>query len=129
MDQIRFVVARQEHPTDKETAEAISISPDTVKYWKRNGAPIDETCTLMALDGLIVASDLRRRNLAKAMMVKVSGLDLEDDERLRQSVASEIIEWELGKAKQGLEHSGEVTVTHVQDLTDEQLTFIATRSG
>lgn len=105
VDQIRFVVARQEHNTDKEAAEDLGISPDTVKSWKRKDIPIDRACALLASDGLIVATNIRRRNLSKAMLVKVTGLDSED-ERLRQGVATEIIEWEMGRAKQGVEHSG-----------------------
>ena len=128
-DQIRFVVARQEHNTDKDAALSIGMRPGLVYAWRRDGAPIDEAVRLMALDGLVVAQHIRRRNLAKAMMVKVSGLDLQDDERLRQSVASEIIEWELGKAKQGIEHSGDVQLTHVHDLTDDQLAAIAARGS
>jgi len=98
-DQIRFVVKRQETPTDYEAAEAIGISPSTVKNWKYKGAPIDDAVKLMAADGIVIARELRRRNLAKAMAVKVAGLDSES-ERVRQSVATEVIEWEMGKAKQ-----------------------------
>jgi hypothetical protein len=104
-DQIRFVVARQEFATDKETAEAIGVKPATVSDWKYKGAPIDDAVRLMALDGIVVATELRRRNLAKAMAVKVAGLD-ESDARLRQGVATEIIEWEMGKATQKSEVSG-----------------------
>lgn len=105
-DQIRFVVARQECPTDKEAAESIEIDPSTVCYWKRKGAPVDDAVRLMAMDGLIVARHIRRRSLAKAMMVKAAGLDT-NDERLRQNVATEIIEWEMGKATQKQEITGE----------------------
>lgn len=111
-DQIRFVVKRQECATDREAAEAIGISPSTVKNWKYDGAPVDDAVRLMATDGLVVASELRRRSLAKAMGVKVKGLDSES-ERIRQGVASEIIEWEMGRAKQPVEHSGNV-VARVQ---------------
>ena len=104
-DQIRFVVARQEFSTDKEAAEAIGVKPDTVYQWKHKGHPIDEAVRLMAMDGIIVASELRRRNLAKAMAVKVAGLD-SSEERTRQSVSTEIIEWEMGKATQRQEVSG-----------------------
>lgn len=99
IDQIRFVVARQEFSTDKAAAESIEISPDTVKRWKREGVPIDEVVRLMVADGLVVAMHMRRRNLAKAMLVKIAGLDGSDD-ALRQRVATEIIEWEMGKAMQ-----------------------------
>lgn len=72
----------------------------------------------MAMDGIIVARTLRRRNLAKAMAVKVAGLDL-DDAKLRQSTATEIIEWEMGKATQRQEvtgaDAGPLTVVYVND--------------
>ena len=105
-DQIRFVIGRQECATDKETAEMIGVSPATVKGWKAKGAPIDDAVRLMALDGVVVARELRRRHLAKAMAVKVAGLE-SDAEKLRQDVATEIIEWEMGKATQRQELTGE----------------------
>lgn len=104
-DQIRFIVARQEFSTDKEAAESIGIKPNTVSQWKTKKVPIDKAARLMALDGLVTAQYIRRRNLAKAMAVKVSGLD-SDGEKVRQDVASEIIEWEMGKAMQRNEHGG-----------------------
>jgi DNA-binding transcriptional regulator YdaS (Cro superfamily) len=97
--QIRFVVARQETKSDKDAAALIGVSPSTVKQWD-NKAQVDEAVRLMIYDGVVTARELRRRNLAKAMAIKVSGLDIEDDERLRQNVATEIIEGELGKPKQ-----------------------------
>ena len=109
-DQIRFVVARNEFATDKETAEAIGVKPSTVKRWKYDGAPIDQAVRLMALDGIVVASELRRRNLAKAMAVKVAGLD-SIKENTRQGVATEIIEWEMGKATQRNETKVQAEVT------------------
>ena len=98
-NQKRFIIARQEHTTDKEAALSIDISPDTVKNWKYNGAPIDNIVALMANDGVVMALHLRRKALAKAMAVKVAGLDSEN-EKVRQDVATEVIEWELGKATQ-----------------------------
>lgn len=109
VDQVRYIVARQEFSKDKDAAEAIGVNPATVKRWKYEGAPIDEAVRMMALDGLVIARELRRRNLAKAMAVKVAGLDYDDD-RLRQSVSTEIIEWEMGKAAQKIEQSGERNV-------------------
>lgn len=105
IDQMRFVVNRLEHTTDKDAAIATGVSPSTVKDWKYKGAPIDEAVRLMAQDGLIIAQHIRRKNLAKAMLVKVAGLDI-SDERLKQMVATEIIEWEMGKAKQTQEITG-----------------------
>lgn len=110
-DQIRFVVARQEFSKDKDAARSVRVSAATVKRWKQEGVPIDLAVRQMATDGVIVARELRRRNLAKAMAVKVKGLDSADD-KLRQSVATEVIEWELGKATQKNEtkHTGEVDI-------------------
>ncbi len=116
-DQIRFVVARQECATDKEAAEAIGIKPDTVYHWPD---AVKEAVRLMASDGIVVATHVRRRNLAKAMLAKVAGLD-SMDENVRQRVATEIIEWEMGKAKQPIdqhtEHSGSVVVVSWDDAT------------
>ena len=104
-DQKRFLVARLECSKDKDAAKMIGVSENTVKAWKYKGAPIDEALDLMACDGIVFARHVRRRSLAKAIMVKKAGLD-SDDEGLRQKVATEFIEWEMGKATQRSEHSG-----------------------
>lgn len=101
-DQIRFVIARQDVSTDKEAAEGIGIKPNTVYNWP---AVVKEAVQLVAADGLVVAQHIRSRNVAKAMQVKVTGLD-SDDERVRQGVATEVIEWEMGKATQHQEITG-----------------------
>ena len=106
LDQVRFVVARQEFSTDKEAAESIGIKPDTVYRWPD---AVKDAVRLMAFDGLVTAQHLRRRALAKAMLVKIRGLDSED-EHLRQRVATEIVEWEMGRAKQTQEVQGSVSV-------------------
>lgn len=95
-EQIRFVITRQEYSSDKDAAEAMGLKPNTVYHWPDT---VRDAVKLMAADGLIVAQHIRRRNLAKAMMVKVAGLDSKD-ERIRQNAATEIIEWEMGKAAQ-----------------------------
>ena len=101
-DQIRFAVARQECATDKEAAEAVGISVRTVYNWPD---VVKDAVRLMAFDGLVVAAHVRRRNLAKAMQVKVAGLD-DEDAGLRQRVATEIIDWEMGRPTQRQEVSG-----------------------
>jgi hypothetical protein len=105
--QIRFIVARNETKSDKDAAEMIGISPGYVKQWNVDGskALIDEALVLMAHDGVITALEIRRRNLAKAMAVKAAALD-SDNEKIRQDAATEIIEWELGKATQRSELTG-----------------------
>ena len=67
-DQLRFVVARQDFKTDKEAAESLDMKPDTVYHW---GPEVKQAVQLMANDGLIMAHHIRRKNLAKAMLVKV----------------------------------------------------------
>ena len=123
-DQIRFVVARQECSSDIEAAEVIGVSPATVKSWKYRGAPIDDAVRLMASDGVVVAKELRRRNLAKAMAVKVAGLD-SSKEQTRQGVATEIIEWEMGRAAQKQELTGLIKNLDISALTNEQLERLA----
>jgi len=122
-DQMRFVVARQECATDREAAEAIGIKPNTAYGWRYDGAPIDEAVCLMAADGLVMAQEVRRRALAKAMLVKTAGLDNEND-RIAQGVATEIIEWEMGKATQHIEATGKgggpIETKDVDGVTDEE---------
>jgi hypothetical protein len=115
-DQIRFVVARQDCATDKEAAMAIGIKPDTAYHWP---PIVKEAVRLMTEDGLSVARHVRRRNLAKAMLVKVGGLD-SGDESLRQRVATEIIEWEMGRAQQPIEHGGGVTIYLPDNQRDDK---------
>jgi hypothetical protein len=102
VDQVRYVIARMDYPTKGEAAQAIGIKPDTAYRW--NG-DVERAVELMAMDALESAKVVRRRNLLKAVAVKVKGLDSRD-ESLRQKVASEIIEWELGKAGASLELTG-----------------------
>ena len=125
-DQIRFAIARNEYSTDKATAEAIGLKPDTVYHWPD---VVRGAVRLMAGDGVVTALHLRKRSLAKAMAVKVKGLDSKD-ERLRQSVATEVVEWELGKATQTqkTEHSGEVDI-HLDDARDRLAQFIARQAA
>ena len=117
-DQLRYVVARQEYPTKKEAAEAIGLEPNTVYKW--NGV-VEEAAKLIALEALDAARAIRRRNLIKAIMVKMAGLD-SADEATRQRVATEIIEWEMGKATNKTElfgkDGGPVRVSTVEVIKD-----------
>lgn len=95
-NQLRFVVAMKECSTKKEAAKAIDLEPNTVYGWPKI---VDDAVRLVALSEEEAARAIRKRSLVKAIMVKVSGLD-SDDEGTRQKTATEIIEWELGKASQ-----------------------------
>jgi hypothetical protein len=101
-DQLRFVVARQECATDRDAARMIKMSESTVYRWPDI---VKRAVDLMAHDGIKTALHIRRKSVAKAMLVKVKGLD-SGDERVRQSAATEIIEWEMGKAEQPVSSSG-----------------------
>ena len=93
-EQLRYVVARQQVSTDKEAAQMIGIRrPQTVSEW---GEPVKRAVELMALDGVHVAREILRRSLPKAMAVKSAGLE-SNNERVRQDVATEIIDREMGK--------------------------------
>jgi len=94
VDQVRYVIARMDYPTKGEAATAIGLKPDTVYRW--NGE-VERAVELMALNTIESAKAIRVRNLLKAVAVKVKGLDSKD-EKIRQTVATELIEWELGKA-------------------------------
>jgi len=99
IDQLRFVTARMNVSTDKEAAAAIGVSPDIVSYWKKQGYPIDEAVKLLIHDGLVLSRTILRRSVAEAAAVKRAGL-YSDDEKVRQSAATEVLDRELGKAMQ-----------------------------
>ena len=95
-NQRRFVVAMQECATKKEGAELIGIEPDTVYRWPHL---VDDALKALSDDIETAVLDIIHSAAAKAAMVKTAGLD-SDDERLRQAVATEIIERVIGKVVQ-----------------------------
>jgi len=106
VEQIRFVIARLDTDTDKDACGCAGLNYNTFRNTPREKRElINQAIALMSFDGLVTALHLRRRALAKAMAIKLAGLD-NRDERVRQAVATEIIEWELGKATQRQEHTG-----------------------
>lgn len=98
-DQLRFVVAMQECRSKKEAAKNLKINIGTIYNWP---AIVDEAISLLALDITEAARQMRKSALAKAVAVKIAGLD-SDDEAIRQKAATEIIEAELGKPAQALD--------------------------
>ena len=102
-EQRTYALARLDFATDTEVAAELGWKVQKIYNWRSSGAPIDEAVLQMQNDGIQFALFERRRALGKAMKVKVSGLGSED-EKVRQNVATEIIEWELGKAQQRMEH-------------------------
>lgn len=106
-NQRRFCVAMLECNTKAEAAEMIDIKPDTVYRW---GDEVDETIDLMVSDAKEAAVGMLTGALHKAVMVKLAGMD-EDDPRIRQGAASEVIDRVLGKATQPSEIKGEIAHT------------------
>ncbi len=104
-EQIRFLTARMGCVSDREAARQIGINIQAPYKWRIHDVPIDEALSLLEQDSLSLARHLRKHNLAKAMQAKIDGLNSRD-QRLRQAVATEIIEWEMGKAMQRQELTG-----------------------
>jgi len=105
MDQIRFVVARQETLSDKEAAEAIGMKPKAISNWKQNGVPLDDASRLMAISILESAHHILERNVMEAALVKIAGLRSENDV-IRQKVATELLDRIMGKPLQKQEITG-----------------------
>ena len=96
--------------TKKDAAEAIQLTPDTIYRWPDY---VDDAL-LLAQENLHDAIiEMRKQSALKAMSVKVALLDSED-ENVRSRAATELIEWELGKAMQ----RGELTVERKNELAD-----------
>ena len=101
-NQRRYVVASLEYPTKKEAAQAIGIEADTVYRWPEI---VDQAVQLASDKTRETAIGILAESLTKAVMVKIAGLD-SDDEKVRHIVATEIIDRMLGKATQAIEHTG-----------------------
>lgn len=100
--QKRFAVAMQEHPTKKDAAEAIGISPQTA--YNFNG-DVDAIIDFMVNNIALATLGIIQANATKAAQVKVEGLDSKD-EKVKQAAATEILDRQLGKPTQRSEITG-----------------------
>lgn len=105
-NQLRFVIAAQEHPTKKDAADAIGIKPNTVYGW--NGI-VDEAIRLFGVDSINASIAMNKRVLPKAMAVMIALLD-SDNEAVRQRASKELIEWIRGKAVQPIDQNVEMDI-------------------
>lgn len=101
-NQRRYVIASLEYPTKKEAAEAIDIEPDTVYRWPKI---VDEAIEFAIKETRETAIGMLAESLTKAVAVKIAGLD-SDDEKVRHTASTEIIDRLFGRATQPMEHTG-----------------------
>lgn len=114
-NQRRFAVAMLDSPTKKDAAIACDLEPNTVYKW--NGV-VDEVVEILLERAADSAYDILDGNVVRAAMVKVAGLD-STEEKVRQDVASEVLDRVMGKPTQRQEISGPdggiLTVEYVND--------------
>ena len=114
-NQRRFAVAMLDSPSKKEAALACELEPNTVYKW--NGV-VDEVVEILLERAADSAYDILEGNVVKASMVKVAGLD-STEEKVRQDVASEVLDRVMGKPTQRQEISGPdgsiLTVEYIND--------------
>lgn len=95
-DQLRYITARLQTESKSEAAKAIGLKPNTCSHWP---AYVERAVMLIAGEQLTTARHILEHTLVKAMMIKIAGLD-SAKEQVRQAVATEIIEWNLGRPRQ-----------------------------
>jgi len=100
-NQIRFVVSRLDYDSDAAAARALDLDPTTVSKWPEREL-IRRALSLVALDSISGIKAVIERNGVKAALVKVKGLDSED-ESIRQRAALEIINLLIGDAKKTID--------------------------
>lgn len=93
---MRYVTARLQIPEKSAAAKSVNILPATMFKWPDY---VERAVTLIAQQQLDTARHLLEHTLVRAMMVKIAGLD-SPKEQVRQAVATEIIEWNLGRPRQ-----------------------------
>lgn len=120
-NQRKYVVATQECATKKEAAELVGIQPDTVYRWP---SIVDEAVELFSINVEQAVLGVLESAAAKAAMVKAKGLD-STDEKVRQAVATEILDRNLGKPtlRQSINQSN-VNIDY-KTLTPDQIRQLA----
>jgi len=100
--QWRFVTAMLDNPSfsKADAARDVGLKPNTVYAWPDH---VDAALLLAREDMHRAALSVRKQALLKAMQVKLDLLESKDA-KLRDKVATDIIEWELGKAIQRAQH-------------------------
>ncbi len=132
--QWRFVTAMVENPSfsKKDAAKHIGITADTAYRWDK---VVDKAIEKARKDVHSAALSMRKQAVLKAIAVKVKLLNSED-ENVRSRAATELIEWELGKATQKNEFTGKdggaIETKHTFDVTtlsDDDLRRLANQTS
>jgi len=98
--QKRFVMARQEHATKKEAAEAVGVAPRTTYSWPKEV----DWCADKLIDHQLDAVRADLRKIARESMNELSDLaSKSDDDRVRLQAIKYAIDQAIGKAKQTAE--------------------------
>jgi hypothetical protein len=98
--QWRYVTAMLDNPefSKADGARAVGLVPRSIYNWPDY---VDDAIELAREDMHRAALTVRKQSLLKAMRVKLALLD-SDNESVRNRAATDILEWELGKAAQPL---------------------------
>lgn len=97
--QIKYVIGMMYHKNQADALMATGIDIAVVRSWPREIRDvIDKAISMIAWDTVQFARQLMKEYVLQAVLVKISGLNSED-ELVRQKTATELIEWESGKAK------------------------------
>lgn len=104
IEQRRFTIARLEHNSDKAAADALDMNIVTVRNWA-NKKDVNEVVGLLLTDLKQGAITILAEAVSKAAMVKIAGLG-HTDPRIRQDVATEVLDRALGKPTQKQEITG-----------------------
>lgn len=102
--QKRFVSAMLRHKNKTEAAHAIGINRNTTYGWPDT---VDEAIQLLTEKAVERSLDILVSEAVNAALVKVAGLE-SDDEKIRQAVATEILDRTHGKATQRTELHAEL---------------------
>lgn len=107
-NQLRYIALMLNEPAleKQEAARRLGLARATIYAWPEQ---VDRALHLIALDYARASRAIMRQYLVKAVMVKLAGLD-SPSEKIRQTVATEIIEWVMGRPKQQTDISATVDI-------------------
>jgi len=115
--EIRLAVALMDEDVIAEGCRKIGVNPQTVyNHWDLDR--VKELRDRMRVEAVEVALAMRHQNLNKAMATKVKLLE-SLDEAVRGKAATEIIEWELGKAVQRRDVRAVVHIPELKELIEK----------